>query len=429
MKKIVTGSAGGLRGEIEAPADKSVSHRAIILSSIAEGSSKITNFLRAADCMSTLNALKSAGARIEDRTECIVVEGVGIRGLREPDDVIDAGNSGTTARLLAGLLAGQDFFSVITGDGSLRKRPMRRVVDPLNLMGAEIRGRENAGKLPLAINGKRLLGIEYKSPVASAQIKSAILLAGLTAEGKTAVYEPSPSRDHTERMLLAMGAKGGRDSSNGFFIEGGGKLKAGEIEVPGDISSAAFFIVAATLVEGSEILIRNTGINPTRTGIVDVIRAMGGDIRYENERTAAGEPVADIMVRSRSLKGVEIKGDIIPRLIDEIPVIAVAASLAEGKTVIRGAHELRLKESDRINTITQELSKFGVVVEELEDGLVVEGREFLEGAEIRSHDDHRIAMSMAVAGLRARGETVIHNAGCVNISFPGFFDLLNCLQY
>lgn len=429
MNEVVVKKAGPLGGDIEVPGDKSVSHRAVILSSIAEGYSRIRNFLDAEDCMSTLNAMRAAGVEIEASGDCITVNGAGLRGLREPEDVIDAGNSGTTARLLAGLLAGQDFFSVITGDRYLRKRPMGRVVEPLTMMGAKIWGRDGGNRLPLAIKGSSLRGVAYRSPVASAQLKSSLLLAGITAEGVTTVYEPSPSRDHTERMLLAMGAKAGRSEDGGFYVEGGCALRAADIEVPGDISSAAYFIVAALILEGSEVRIRNVGINRTRTGVLDILKGMGGDISFENEREAAGEPVADIVVRSSSLRGVEIYGDVIPRAIDEIPVIAVAASAAEGTTTIRDAAELRVKESDRIRSIADELAKFGVDVEEMDDGLVIEGRQMLRGAPVSSHGDHRIAMSMAVAGMKAEGETMIEGAGCVGISFPAFFDMMKGLGH
>ncbi len=429
MKGVSVKKSAPLRGEVEVPGDKSISHRAVILSSIAEGVSVIRNFLVAEDCLSTVDAMRASGVGIEREGRLLTVHGVGLKGLREPRDVIDAGNSGTTARLLTGLFSGQDFFSVITGDRYLRRRPMRRIVDPLTMMGAEIWGREGGEKLPLAINGRSLKGIDYRCPVASAQLKSSILLAGLTADGTTVVHEPSPSRDHTERMLLALGAPGGRRSDGGFFIEGGRPLKAAEIDVPGDISSAAFFIVAALIVEGSEVVIRGVGVNPTRTGILDILRRMGAEITLEGERTAAGEPVADIVVRSGPLKGVEIGGDVIPRAIDEIPVIAVAASVAEGTTTIRDAGELRVKESDRIRSIACELRKFGVSVEELDDGLVIEGTDRLSGADIDSHGDHRIAMAMTVAALGAEGETRIEGAQCVDISFPEFFDVIERLAH
>jgi len=413
-----------LKGSFTVPGDKSISHRALMLSALGRGTSKVTNFLEGEDCISTLNAMRSAGVNIEYSREEIIVHGAGLNGLKEPEDVIDAGNSGTTTRLLTGLFAGQDFFTVITGDKYLRKRPMKRVVKPLSQMGASIWGRGKGELLPLAIKGTNLKGIEYHSPIASAQVKSSILLAGLRAKGTTTVFEPSLSRDHTERMLRAMGAKCRVLDDYGFDLEGGVELSSVDVAVPGDISSAAFFIVAALIVEGSEIEIKNVGINPTRTGIVDILREMGGSISYENEREIAGEPVADIIVSSSKLKGIHIGGDWIPRAIDEIPVIAVAAAFAEGRTKVTDAQELRVKECDRISAIVSELKKLGVPLEELEDGFIVDGVHQVEGASVESHGDHRIAMSMAVAGLRAKGETVIAGSDCVDVSFPGFFELI-----
>jgi len=427
MRKKSIHKAGALKGEISVPGDKSISHRAIIFASLAEGDSKITNLLNADDVMSTLNAFRAMGVEIHDDDTSVIVKGVGIRGLKEPDDIINAGNSGTTIRLLSGLLSGQKFFSVITGDKYLRRRPMGRVVKPLTKMGARIWGKEGANKPPVAINGCSLNGIEFHSPIASAQVKSSVLLAGITASGRTTVYEPYLSRDHTERMLLAMGASGGKLDDSGFYIDSGSTLESGEINVVGDISSAAFFIVAALIVAGSEIRIKRVGVNPTRTGIIDVLKQMGGDISLENIGDEAGEPVADIVVRSSSLKGVRIGREIIPRLIDEIPALSVAAAVADGATVITGAKELRVKESDRIATVKSELGKFGVMVEELEDGLIIEGRENIRGASVDSHGDHRIAMAMAVAALRAEGDSTIKGVGSVDTSFPTFFDIIESI--
>ncbi len=427
MNRISINKSSPLKGDILVPGDKSISHRAAIFASIAEGESKIKNFLRAEDCMSTLGAMRSMGIETNFKGDYLSIKGAGMKGLQEPEDVIDAGNSGTTIRLLAGLLAGQDFYCVINGDSYLRKRPMSRVVHPLTKMGAKIWGREGGDKSPLAILGSKLHGIDYDSPIASAQVKSSILLAALSAEGKTTVREPYKSRDHTERMLLAMGIRGGV-VDRGFYVEGGGTLRAHDIDVPGDISSAAFFIVAALIVERSEVRIRHVGINPTRTGILDVLIQMGANIVLENEAEVGGEPVADIIVKSSSLKGVEIKGDIIPRVIDEIPILCVAASLANGKTVIRDAGELRVKESDRIRSMTSELSKLGASVEELDDGMIIVGRESLTGNVVNSLGDHRIAMSMAVSGLIAGSETIIEGAESIKISFPEFFDILSELQ-
>lgn len=424
---LIRGTAS-LRGSISVPGDKSISHRALMLSAIGKGRSRITNFLEGEDCISTLNAMKSAGVQIDYSKEEIVVHGAGLKGLKEPRDVIDAGNSGTTTRLLAGLFAGQDFFTVITGDQYLRKRPMKRVVGPLSQMGARIWGREGGEKLPLAINGTSLKGIDYHSPIASAQVKSSIILAGLRAEGVTRVYEPTLSRDHTERMLKAMGAKCGILDNFGFQVEGGVELSCVDVHVPGDISSAAFFIVAALIIDGSQIEIKNVGINPTRTGIVDILRTMGGSIIYENEREVAGEPVADIVVSSGKLKGVDVGGDLIPRAIDEIPALAVAAAFAEGRTTVTDAGELRVKECDRISAMTSELKKLGANIEELEDGFTIDGTDLLTGACVSGHGDHRIAMSMAVAGLRSKGNTLISGSECVNVSFPGFFELIESLK-
>lgn len=427
MSKVSIKKSSPLKGDIVVPGDKSISHRAAILASVAEGDSKIKNFLKAEDCMSTLNAMRSMGVEAEFDDDYLSIRGVGMRGLKEPGDIIDAGNSGTTIRLLTGLLSGQGFYSVITGDAYLRKRPMSRVVNPLSSMGARIWGRENGDKAPLAIRGGRLRGITYESPIASAQVKSSLLLAALTAEGETTIREPFKSRDHTERMLLAMGTRGG-EVERGFYIQGGIPLKGHDIDVPGDISSAAFFIVAALIVKGSEVRIRHVGVNPTRTGILEILTGMGGNIRLENEREVGGEPVADIVVKSSALIGGKIDGDIIPRLIDEIPVLSVAASVAQGSTKITGASELRVKESDRIRSMTSELARLGGNIKELEDGMLIEGREGLTGGSVNSQGDHRIAMSMAIAGLVAEGETVIAGAESIKISFPQFFDLLNSLR-
>ena len=429
MIKYIIKNSGPLKGEIDIPGDKSISHRAIIFSSLANGPSKISNLLGAEDVVSTINAFRSMGVEINDaHNSYLTVNGVGVRGLKEPDDVIDAGNSGTTMRLLSGLLAGQSFFSVITGDRYLRKRPMGRIVEPLKMMGADIWGKEDGNKPPLAINGGNLSGIEYHSPIASAQVKSSVLLAGITAQGRTTVYEPFLSRDHTERMILAMGAKGGTLDNTGFYIESGFNLEARDINVVGDISSAAFFIVAALIVQGSEVKIKRVGINPTRTGIIDVLKEMGGDISIENMGVEAGEPIADILVRTSNLKGLTIDKEIIPRLIDEIPVLAVAAAFAEGSTVITGAKELRVKESDRIVSVKSELGKFGVEIEELEDGLIIKGVEDINAASVDSFGDHRIAMAMAVAALKASGDSTINGIESVETSFPGFFKLLESLK-
>jgi 3-phosphoshikimate 1-carboxyvinyltransferase len=414
----------GLRGEITVPGDKSISHRSIMFASLAQGESYIRGFLRGEDNLATLNAFKVMGVEIsEPRTGELQVKGAGLDGLQEPGDVLDCGNSGTTMRLMSGVLAGQEFFSVLSGDRYLRRRPMARVIEPLSRMGAQIWGRENNRCAPLAIRGGRLRAVSYKSPVASAQVKSALLLAGLKADGVTTVYEPHVSRDHTERMLSSMGVKV-NIFPGGVSIEGGQTLHGRELEVPGDISSAAFFLVAALIVPGSELLIKNVGMNPTRSGVVDILCAMGGDIQVLNEREAAGEPVADLLVRSSELEGIEIGGDMVPRAIDEFPVVSVAAACAHGVTSIRDAAELRVKETDRIAAMEAVLRTFGVQVEGHEDGITIHGRENLRGGKVKSCGDHRIAMSAAVAGLRAVSEVEIEDTACTATSFPSFWELL-----
>jgi 3-phosphoshikimate 1-carboxyvinyltransferase len=403
-----------------------------MFASIAEGDTVIHGFLAGEDTLNTARAMQSMGIAIEGfGTDQVVVHGKGLEGLREPVDVLDLGNSGTGMRLLAGLLAGQDFFSVLTGDRFLRKRPMARIVGPLRQMGALIDGRGSGTLAPLTIRGGRgrLRPIAYASPVASAQVKSAVLLAGLYADGETSVNEPSKSRDHTERMLRFYGIEV-REQGTRVTLRGRQKLRPnGAIEIPTDISSAAFFLVAACIVPGSNLLIRNVGVNPTRTGIIDILTAMGADIALENPREQAGEPVADIRVRYRKLSAVEIAGAMVPRAIDEIPVLAVAAAYAQGTTVIRDAAELRVKESDRIATIAAELRKMGALVRELPDGMEITGRETLDGATCESHGDHRIAMSMAVAGLAAQGDTVVRDTEWIDTSFPGFERLLMQAAY
>jgi len=423
VNKVSLNKSPSLKGEMKVPGDKSISHRALMLGAIANGETPVRGLLKGEDNMSTLKAFRAMGIEITENEDSVLVKGKGLHGLSEPGDVLDAGNSGTTIRLMSGLLAGQRFYSVMTGDRYLRARPMKRVVEPLSQMGARIYGREGGRLAPLSIVGTRLKGMAYDSPLASAQVKSSLILAGLYADGLTSVTEPVMSRDHTERMLGHFGVKLERQGTT-VSIMGGQELSAGEIIVPGDISSAAFFIVAALIVKGSELKISDVGMNPTRTGIVDVLKAMGGDITLENEREFAGEPVADIVVRSSSLNGVDVGGDVIPRLIDEVPVLAVAAAMAEGKTTITGAGELRVKESDRIKTVSTELRKFGVEIEELDDGMVIEGRGALVGSRVDSYGDHRIAMAMAVAGLVADGETIVGGSEAIDVSFPGFFETL-----
>ena len=424
--------SSGIRGELLLPGDKSISHRSVLFAAIADGDTHISGFLTGEDTQNTAKAMQAMGIEVEGLgTERLVVHGRGLDGLSEPASVLDLGNSGTGMRLIAGLLAGQDFFSILTGDQYLRKRPMARIVEPLRLMGAKIDGRSGGKLAPLAIRrgGKTLRSIEHASPVASAQVKSAVLIAGLYSDGETIVNEPSKSRDHTERMFRFFGVEV-RGQGTNVRMQGRQRLRAkGQLSIPSDISSAAFFMVAASIVPGSDLLIKNVGINPTRTGIIDVLTSMGADIALEGLYEQAGEPVADIRVRHRKLHGVQIGGEMIPRLIDEIPVLAVAASYAEGKTVIKDAAELRVKESDRIATIAAELRKMGATIVELPDGMEITGRESLNAALCDSHGDHRIAMSVAVAGLAARGETVVRDTGWIETSFPGFERLLRQAAY
>lgn len=413
--------------KIKVPGDKSISHRAIMLGSIAEGITEIDGFLTGADCLSTISCFRQLGVQIERTGEHVIVHGVGLSGLSEPESILDVGNSGTTIRLISGILAGQNFTSVLTGDSSIRRRPMKRVLAPLIQMGAEVIGRENNNKAPFAIRGRGLIGINYETPVASAQIKSAILLAGLYSEGTTKVIEPEKSRNHSEVMLKGFGAEI-EEGENYSSIKGFPKLKGQKINIPGDISSAAFFIAAALIVPETELCIENVGLNKTRTGIIDIFKEMGGNIQIVNQRYTSGEKVGDIIVKYSKLKGIKFGGKIIPRLVDEIPVIAVAATQAEGTTIIYGAEELKVKESDRLKAISKELSKMGGDIVETEDGLIINGGSKLRFAECESYDDHRIAMSCAIAGLVSEGGVSVKDPSCVDISFPGFFDKINKIK-
>ena len=423
MQSYTVQNAKGVRGEIRVPGDKSISHRSIMFGSIASGVTRVTGFLRGEDALATLEAFRAMGVQVEDDGEALTIHGKGLHGLTEPTDVLDCGNSGTSMRLLAGLLAGQNFFSVLSGDKYLRARPMKRVLAPLALMGARMLGRAGGDKAPLAIQGSQLKGIEYNSPVSSAQVKSAIMLAGLYAQGETVVREPHLSRDHSERMLRYFGASV-ESFSGGVRLKGGGQLFGRDIAVPGDISSAAFFMVAALIVPDSELLIRGVGVNPTRTGVIDILQSMGGDLELLNPREESGEPVADLRIRSSRLKAMEISGELVPRAIDEFPAICVAASLAEGTTVVTGASELRVKETDRIAAMAANLRLAGVEVVETPDGMRITGTARLKGCAADSFGDHRIAMSMLVAGLAAEGETSVSDVECIATSFPGFLDLL-----
>ena len=417
--------AKGLKGEMSVPGDKSISHRSVFFGSIAEGTTEIRGFLEGEDNLSTISAFSLMGVDITRTGDRVRINGKGLAGLNEPSDIIDAGNSGTTTRLLVGLLSSLPFFSVITGDASLRKRPMKRVVEPLLKMGASIAGRKDASLLPLAINGKKLKGMRFESPIASAQLKSAILLAGLSAEGETTVVEPEKSRDHTERMLKLFGADLSV-SGNAVSVRSTRTLTGCRIDVPGDISSAAFFMVGAALTQGSDLLIKNVGVNPTRVGIIDILKKMGGSIEVTGLREASGEPVADIVIKSSKLKGAHITGSELLPAIDEFPIICVVAAFAEGTTTIAGAGELRVKESDRIAVMSECLNAIGVKNEERPDGIVIEGTAgmSIKGGTILSHGDHRIAMAMAMAALNSIDGIQIQGAGSVDVSFPGFFSAL-----
>ena len=412
------------RGETTPPGDKSVSHRAVLLGALAEGKTRVRGFLAAQDTLSTVSAVRSMGVGVATGPGEAEISGNGLFGLRAPRGAIDAGNSGTTARLLAGILSAQDFASSITGDASLRSRPMSRITLPLRRMGARFSGKGDF--LPLGIEGADLAGTTYAPPQASAQVKSAVLLAGLYAEGETRVVEKVPTRDHTERMLRHFGVGVGV-RGNEVSVSRAAPFRAADVEVPSDISSAAFFMVAAAINPGSEVLVRNVGVNPLRAGVLDVLREMGADISEENRREVCGEPVADLVARYAPLRATRVDGDLVSRAIDELPAVAVAACFAEGETVITGAGELRVKESDRISAMAGELRALGADVEELSDGMAINGAEDVRGGRCRSLGDHRVCMSLAVAATRAREETVVEGSECAAVSFPGFFETFSAL--
>ncbi|MDD7739142.1 MAG: 3-phosphoshikimate 1-carboxyvinyltransferase [Lachnospiraceae bacterium] len=417
-----------LRGTIRVPGDKSISHRAVMFGAISKGTTEVTNFLQGADCLSTISCFQKMGIEIENSPEHILIHGKGLHGLSAPDSLLDCGNSGTTTRLISGILAGQPFSSELTGDASIKSRPMGRIITPLSQMGADITSLQGNNCAPLRINGKPLHGIHYNSPVASAQVKSCVLLAGLYADTPTSVTEPALSRNHTELMLKYFGANI-TSCNKTAAVEPDPVLTGSQIFVPGDISSAAYFIAAALMVPGSEILLQNVGINPTRDGMLRVCKAFGADIELLNVSTSGGEPVADLLVRyTPSLKGTVIEGELIPTLIDEIPVIAVLAATAQGTTVIRNAEELKVKESNRLDVMVKGLSAMGVCVEGTDDGMIIQGGQELKGAVIDSMLDHRIAMSFAIASLAASGTTEILRAECVDISYPQFYSDLAKLQ-
>jgi len=422
MKKILEAKRP-LRGELTVPGDKSICHRAVIFGSVANGKSRIYNFSGGEDNHRTVQAFKDLGVKIWHEGEVIFIDGKGWDGLCPVGGAIDCGNSGTTMRLLSGVLAGRPFVTTLDGDASLRQRPMQRVIDPLGQMGAEIVSQNGKGSAPLEIKGGGLRGIHYAPSIASAQVKSAVLLAGLQAEGETVVEEPQQSRDHTEIMARAFGAEITRDCRS-VSVKGCQGLSATDVRIPGDLSSAAFFLTAAALVPASDLLIRGVGYNPTRSGVVDVLQQMGAGIEFLRPRNEGGEPVVDLRIMGGKLKGVDIGPDLVARTIDEYPVLSVAAALADGVTTICGAKELRYKESDRIAVMAEGLRGLGVEVEEREDGMIINGKKRLRGAQIKSYGDHRVAMAFAIAGLLSEGGVEIDDSACVDISFPGFFDFL-----
>lgn len=416
---------GALKGEVQIPGDKSISHRAVMLGSIARGTTEISHFLNGADCLSTIHCFQKMGIEIEQSKDLVLVHGRGLRGLKAPQGILDTGNSGTTTRLICGILSGQNFSSVLSGDDSLNSRPMKRIMDPLNQMGARITSIQDNNCAPLRIEPGTLHGIRYVSPVASAQVKSSVLLAGLYADSPVSVTEPVLSRNHTELMLGSFGA----DISSELHADGSAtasvspcaELYGQKIQVPGDISSAAYFIAAGLLVPGSRLLVKNVGINPTRAGFLEVCRKMGADIGYLNRQSQGGEETADLLVTPKPLTGTVIEGAVIPSLIDEIPILAVMAAFAEGTTVIRDAAELKVKETNRIQTVTENLLAMGAEIIPTEDGMIIHGTGALKGTQIQSHLDHRIAMAFSVAALAAEGTTTILDGQCVDVSYPGFF--------
>lgn len=410
-------------GSIEVPGDKSISHRAVMFGAIAQGKTEISNFLNGEDCIATLNCFRQMGVAIEEIDGKIIVHGNGLSGLKEPQDVLDMGNSGTTTRLLLGILSGQPFYSVLSGDSSLNNRPMSRVSEPLRLMGARLWGREDDKKLPMAIRGGELQGIEYELPVASAQVKSALILAALQAKGQTVLTGKIQSRDHTEKMLSQFGVQL-EVSDQRISITGGQTLKSSSVFVPGDISSAAFFISLCLIIPNSELVIQNVGLNETRTGILDVVKAMGGNITIEPVNTD-GEPYGNIIIKSSSLQGTIIEGEIIPRLIDEIPIIALMATQAEGTTVIKDAEELKVKETDRILAVVTELKKLGADIEPTDDGMIIHGKSKLHGGKVDSYGDHRMGMMLAIASFITSDPVYLENPDCIQVSYPNFFDSLN----
>ncbi|MBT2724620.1 3-phosphoshikimate 1-carboxyvinyltransferase [Bacillus sp. ISL-46] len=416
----------GLNGKITIPGDKSISHRSVMFGSIAYGETKVTNFLPGEDCLSTISCFRKLGVTIEESDNQLRIIGKGFEGLTEPTEVLDVGNSGTTIRLLMGILAGRPFFSSLVGDESIGKRPMTRVTNPLSEIGARIDGRKEGSFTPISIRGGGLKPVQYQLPVASAQVKSALILAGLQAEGQSIIIEPEETRDHTERMIKKFGGEIHKDNQK-IMVKGGQKLTGTAIHVPGDISSAAFFLVAGAVTPDSEIVLKNVGLNPTRTGIIEVMKKMGADLEIVQNEETSFEPFGDLIIKTSSLKGTVIEGDLIPKLIDEIPIIALLATQAEGTTIIKDAEELKVKETNRIDTVVNELKKLGAKIEATEDGMIIYGKSVLSGGTVSSHGDHRIGMMLAIAALLCENEAELVNPEAISVSYPNFFAHLNSL--
>ena len=416
----------GLNGKITIPGDKSISHRSVMFGSIAHGETKVTNFLPGEDCLSTISCFRKLGVTIDETDNQLRIIGKGFDGLTEPTEVLDVGNSGTTIRLLMGILAGRPFFSSLVGDESIGKRPMTRVTNPLTEMGARIDGRKNGSFTPISLRGGGLQPINYRLPVASAQVKSAIILAGLQAEGQSTIIEPEETRDHTERMIIRFGGEIQKDNQK-IIVKGGQKLTGTTIQVPGDISSAAFFLVAGAIIPESEIVLKDVGLNPTRTGIIEVMKKMGADLEIVQNDKESFEPSGNLIIKTSKLKGTVIEGDLIPKLIDEIPIIALLATQAEGTTIIKDAEELKVKETNRIDTVVQELKELGAKIEATEDGMIIYGKSVLNGGTVSSHGDHRIGMMLAIAALLCQNEAKLENHEAISVSYPNFFEHLNSL--
>lgn len=417
----------GLTGEIKIPGDKSISHRSVMFGSIANGVTRVSNFLPGDDCLSTISCFRKLGVVIEENEGELIIQGNGFEGLREPSEILDVGNSGTTIRLIMGILAGRPFFSSLVGDDSIGRRPMTRVTEPLKTMGANIDGRNNGSFTPIGIRGAKLNPIHYQVPVASAQVKSALILAALQADGESKIIESAETRDHTERMIRKFAGEV-HSLNREITVKGGQNLIASDIYVPGDISSAAFFLVAGAIVQDSEIVLQNVGLNPTRTGIIEVMEKMGANIEIRQHEEDSFEPIGDIIIKTSNLKGTVIEGDVIPRLIDEIPIIALLATQAVGTTVIKDAEELKVKETNRIDTVVQELTKLGASIEATEDGMIIHGGSNLSGGKVSSHGDHRIGMMLAVASLICRDNVELDHPDSIAVSYPNFFHHLNSLQ-